>query len=1008
MLLKKIFLCLGFVFCIRILFAQAPDHYIIAKNYEKALDLYDHGKLSPAGILFHKVYEGEDLSENFNLKQENENPLKINARFYAAFCDLELHFPGSDKPAFDLIAAYPSSPLVYTTYFHLGNYYFFNHDYVKCFMNLEKADQNHLTPDQLDELNFHIGYSYFAVNRYESAQIYFTKLTDHKGEYQEDAIYYSGHLSFAAKDYYRALAQFNALKPNGKYSDIKPIYVNQIYLIQGRYNLVIDSGKAVLTKHKGRHSAEMNRLVGSAYFFKKDFASAAPYFEEFKKDTSVRKENTQNRYQIGFTYYKTGQYEKAIQELLPLTKELDAYAQNGLYVLGLCYLKTDKKMEARNAFRQATSIPGDDEVTENALAYYVRVTAAMGLNQEALPAARSFSEHYPNSPNIGEIRTLEGEILISSKKYPEAYQTLKSIQNRSVTAEAAFQKAAYYNGLEQYNQDHFSSAKSFLEEAIAHPQDKGLLALSHYWEGENLYQTGAYDQALDHYQTYFNLADKSSAVYSDALYGQAYGYFKKQNYTKALSLFQKYQSRGIGEKKLAGDVQLRIADCYFMLREFSKAGSIYKQQASDIGEGQDYSLFQSATILGLQNDNNGKIKSLQSLLSRYPTSGYADQAQFEIASAYLKSGNTDQAQQEFKKLIQNYPSSSLSPKSMLNLGLIYFNNNQDDQALNQYKEIVSRYPGTPEAKSALSSIKNIYVQKNDPSGFLNYASGGSGNAISQNAQDSTTFQTANQQYIQGNYQASIQSYTFYLEKFPKGNFSNEAHYNRAKALEKLGRLEETQADYAYLSGSGNNKYQEEAELKLSALYLKGNDYAKALPVLQNLTQNAQETQDYGYGIEGQLIVYNSTSQPDSALLYAKKLKEFSKSTPFQLEEAGLYGAKAFLAKGDTLSAESYLEPLVRSSRSILGAEARYHTAEIQYARSNYKGSQKILFDLIKQMASYDYWVAKSFVLLADNYLAMNDPVQARATLQSLVDHYNKEDDVKKIAREKLSKIQTGK
>ena len=42
------------------------------------------------------------------------------------------------------------------------------------------------------------------------------------------------------------------------------------------------------------------------------------------------------------------------------------------------------------------------------------------------------------------------------------------------------------------------------------------------------------------------------------------------------------------------------------------------------------------------------------------------------------------------------------------------------------------------------------------------------------------------------------------------------------------------------------------------------------------------------------------------------------------------------------------------------------------------------------MPSYDYWIAKGFILLGDNYLAQRDTFQAKETYKSIVDNYQKE------------------
>lgn len=66
------------------------------------------------------------------------------------------------------------------------------------------------------------------------------------------------------------------------------------------------------------------------------------------------------------------------------------------------------------------------------------------------------------------------------------------------------------------------------------------------------------------------------------------------------------------------------------------------------------------------------------------------------------------------------------------------------------------------------------------------------------------------------------------------------------------------------------------------------------------------------------------------------------------------------------------------------------------------------FDLAKEMPNYDYWVAKTFILLADNYVKLKDTFQAKATLQSIIDNYKGNDDILPLAQQKLQILSPGK
>ncbi len=61
------------------------------------------------------------------------------------------------------------------------------------------------------------------------------------------------------------------------------------------------------------------------------------------------------------------------------------------------------------------------------------------------------------------------------------------------------------------------------------------------------------------------------------------------------------------------------------------------------------------------------------------------------------------------------------------------------------------------------------------------------------------------------------------------------------------------------------------------------------------------------------------------------------------------------------------------------------------------------FEFIDEFSSYDYWLAKSFILLADIYTITGDLFQAKQTLQSIIDNYEGAELVK-VAYEKQNII----
>lgn len=116
-------------------------------------------------------------------------------------------------------------------------------------------------------------------------------------------------------------------------------------------------------------------------------------------------------------------------------------------------------------------------------------------------------------------------------------------------------------------------------------------------------------------------------------------------------------------------------------------------------------------------------------------------------------------------------------------------------------------------------------------------------------------------------------------------------------------------------------------------------------------------------------------------------------------------ARSALAIDSVSLAMAELNVVCKITKSEAAAEARYLLGEIYYKIGNYTESEKAAFDLINQIPSYDYWVAKAFILLADNYLKQGNIHQAKYTLKSIIDNYEGADLIQ-IAQEKYNAIIT--
>ena len=101
-----------------------------------------------------------------------------------------------------------------------------------------------------------------------------------------------------------------------------------------RYDDVISYAVPILNTTHQQNEKEMLRIIAASYFAKVNYENANKYYTRFQSEDQGRTQNTQDSYQIGYTYYKVGNNAKAATELEKLQGQNDVFAQNGDYILG--------------------------------------------------------------------------------------------------------------------------------------------------------------------------------------------------------------------------------------------------------------------------------------------------------------------------------------------------------------------------------------------------------------------------------------------------------------------------------------------------------------------------------------------------------------------------------------------------------------------------------------------------------------------------------------------------
>ncbi|MFM2286798.1 MAG: hypothetical protein RLZZ543_2295, partial [Bacteroidota bacterium] len=611
---------------------------------------------------------------------------------------------------------------------------------------------------------------------------------------------------------------------------------------------------------------------------------------------------------------------------------------------------------------------------------------------------------YPNSTRMDDAYTFLANIYATTHNYRTALQSLDRIKRMNEPMKGAYQRVAFFRGIELLNDKDYAESIRHFELSLKYPINKEMVANANYWKADAHYRKGDYAESTKGYEAFiYSLNAFNLKLFNRANYNLGYSYYKQRNYPAAITWFRKYVAVSpVSDPKLYNDAYLRIGDCFFVTKNYPGAVEFY-DKALSIGTSEvDYTLFQKGMALYVQGKLEAQVQALQKLINEYPSSRYADDAKSEVAKSFLLLGRNEEAYAMYSGVLLNHADSPLAPSAKVQMGLIRYNQNRDDEALEIYKEVLDKYPGTEEAKEAQMGIKRIYIEKGSVSEYQQLAQAKGLETMSRTEFDSTAWEAAEKSYLKGDCDLAMGQMSSYLRDFPEGMFSLQALGFKADCEMKARKIDEAAQSYEKILLRPKNKFTAEAHYVLGIYERQKENYPASIAhykALETMAENADQTIQARSNI---MRLSLSLGKNDEAESYARKVMETEKVTDELKNEARLIIARAALASGKEDAAMEDFQKL-RKMNSEIGAEARYSIAQIYFNKGEYKRCEKAIYDLVDEMPSYDDWLAKGFILLADNYLKLGNVFQAKSTLQSVIDNHEGAE-LRDLAQHKLDEI----
>jgi len=911
-----------------------------------------------------------------------------DAKYYIAFSSLSLNREDGEVLIEEFVKSHPRHVKSNSAYFDLGTYYFERGVYVDALRFYQKTDQSKLPLEKRRTLQFNSGYAYFSRRNFEQALPFFDRIKQEKSKYQYAARYYAGFIAVETGSYDKAVSDLKIAGENEAYQSLVPHLIATAYYKQGQNEGLIDYLSDVLERNhiQVKEKEQLILMLAEAYFSIGEYGEALHYFQQYAQGN--RQLTSQVRYKLAYSQYMQGNTDKAIDNFKIAALDRDTLGQYASYYLGVLYLKKENPKFAQAAFRHASEAAYNQSLQRDALFKYGKASFDVGDYENTIRALRDYTKN-PNNPNKEEANTLISQAYLRTKNYRLAIDHFEKLSRQSPKMREVYQKVTFSLGSELFNQSRYASAVNHFKKSLQHPVDNRIAIKAHYWMGEAYSIGRKYTRAIDAYESALSVRDvENSELYLPIHYGLGYALFNNQQYERSLYYFKTFVDKASPQQYANNyhDALTRLADAYYVNKGYRQAIDLY-EKIIQAGHGElGYAHHQKGIILGILNRPQEALQQFDIVLNTYKSSPYYDDAYYEKYQLLFEEGQYDQAIEGFSQFIKVQPKSPYIPYALMSRAIAQFNLKKYELSSEDYSAILEQYPQHKIANNALLGLQEVLSLTGKTDQFDIFLAKYKQANPSDQALESIEYEAAKNQYFNQNYKVAIERLKDFMASYPESENLSEANFYIAESHFRLNQDEKAIDFYEKVVKNDKSMRVNRSINRIADIYADNGKFRKAIDYYYQLFGIAQNRKEISNALEGLLVNYYEIAAYDSTQRYARIITERESLSPNLQSKAELYEGKVDFARGRFDEALDHFITVMNGPQDINAVEAQYISAVILRKQEKYHQSLEKLYDLNKNYGIYEEWVGKSFLLIAENFISMNELFQAKETLRSIIEN----------------------
>ncbi len=962
------------------------DRLVDSRDYELAIGLYERGMYERAKTIFDGILKTED-------------DMEIEA--YSLLCSVFMKSEGYERTMDNYIKTYPYSGFIPQIRYNHALNLFDTGEYAMASSYFEVISKRQLHREQVDEFLFKKAYCDFQSGNLQRALIRFDEIEKRAyTDFTSPSRYASGYISYGLKNFEKAVYWFKKSAKDSRFADISKYYILESKFMLKDYEYVVKVGDEIMEASPEDRARKIKRMISESYLVLGDSQKAKQYYEE---EIDVPK--TRNDYFYSASVlYAVEDYKGAIDKFLMMKDRTDSIGQVANYHLAYSYIKTKNKVAAMTAFEAASDVNFDEDITKDA--FFNLAKLKFDLNQDAT-GFKEYLAKYSNPEKRDIIYSYIAVAALFQRDYAGAIVAYDEVEELDDDMKSNYIKANYLRASELVGTGSYRTAIPYLKSVVYYTEKTSMFnQLSRFWLAESNYRNYDFDTALGLYKELYNNAALYRMSESYLIpYNIAYIYYKKNDYPSAVKWFRTYlEQDNIVYRK---EANLRLADCYFTQADYSSAVIYYNSVVEDYYDVNDiYPYYQAAIAYGLNNNVARKIELLTWAEGAKPSSPFYTEALYELGRTYARQKSNNKAISTLNNLISKTSDSVYIAKSYIVLGTIARDMSDENKAISYYKKVVEDMPNTQQAEDALLAMESVYQSISEPEKYLAYLDEiGKSGLKTEEEKERMIFNAAEQTFLSDNYDKALIMLRGYLSKYPSGLMISQANFYIADSYKNLGKKDQACDYYKKVIDAGENSYVEIATINFANITFE-------------LERFDEANQAYKYLAEVAVLPNSNFISVLGIMRTAYKLKSYAEAQKYSnividnvnadekiKRESKYILAKSYMATSKRTEAFAVLAELAKDPNTAEGAEATYMMIQDMYDRGEFESVEAEVYNFADKNQEQQYWLARTFVVLADSFVERDNLPQARATFESILDGYtpkNGEDDVIALVKDRIA------